>query len=192
MAMRAIRRHWTLDDVDRLVDRRAGLSPRYELVDGDLLVTPAPSDRHQRIVAELFVLLHAYVAKHALGEVRLGPAAARVSPQTRFEPDIFVVPNVNGRRPRADDSVTRVSLIVEVLSPESAHGDRVAKRRHFQAHDVPEYWVVDGDSETFEVWRGRDERAELIDTRLAWQPLPHVAAFELDVRRFFDDMADEV
>ena len=139
----------------------------------------------------MFVLLHAYVTEHALGEVRLGPAAARVSAEARFEPDIFVVPNVDGRRPRADGSVVRVSLIVEVLSPDSAHGDRVAKRRHFQAHDVPEYWVVDGDSETFEVWRGRDERADLIDARLTWQPVPQVAPFELDVRRFFGEIADE-
>ena len=61
-SMPALRRHrWSIDEVERLVDARPDLTPRYELVDGELLMTPAPSDRHQRIVAELFVLVREYV-----------------------------------------------------------------------------------------------------------------------------------
>ena len=120
MSMPALRhRVWSVEEVERLVHERPGLTPRYELVDGELLVTPAPSDRHQRIVAELFVLVREYVKLHAIGEARLGPGLARLTPDSRFEPDLFVVSNVDGHRPRADDSLKRILLVAEVLSPGS-------------------------------------------------------------------------
>lgn len=63
MLMRATRpERFTIDDVDRLVHRRAGVVPRYELVGGDLLVTPAPTARHQRIVFHLALSLQAYLS----------------------------------------------------------------------------------------------------------------------------------
>src|SRR5262249_32802599 len=79
----AHRRMWSIEEVERLVDERPGLTPRYELVDGELLVTPAPSDRHQRIVAELFLRVHDYVKRFGLGEARLGPGLARIDPRSR-------------------------------------------------------------------------------------------------------------
>src|SRR5512146_1173817 len=92
MSMPVLRpRRWTRAEVDRLVDERVGLTPRYELVDGELLVTPAPSARHQRIVAELFVSIRGYVNRRGVGEARLGPGRARINPDSRFEPDLFVV-----------------------------------------------------------------------------------------------------
>ena len=192
MGMPAIRQQrWTIEEVDRLVDERDGYTPRYEFVDGDLLVTPAPNVRHQRIVRELLVLLHAYVKEHRLGEVGFGPGEVRLTPETRFEPDLFVIPMVDGRLPRWMDRVTRLLLAIEALSPSSARHDRITKRRFFQLHRVPEYWIVDGDAEAFEVWRPADERAALIDDLVVWRPNDAVPAFELDVRRFFADVADE-
>ena len=191
MSMSAVRqRRWAIEEVERLIDERKGLTPRYELVDGELLVTPAPSGRHQRIVGELFVLVHEYVKRHRLGEVRLGPGEARLTPTVRFEPDLFVIPALDGRMPRANEPVTRMLLVVEVLSPGSARHDRITKRRFFQSNGVPEYWVVDGEAEAFEIWRPGDERASLIDDRLVWQPVGIEPAFELDVKRFFADVAD--
>ena len=191
MAMPFVRRRiWTPEDVDRLVGDRLGLTPRYELVAGDLLVTPAPTDRHQRIVAELYVLLRAYVTAHQLGEVRLGPARARISSDTRFEPDLFVVAAADGRRPPADADYTPLLLVVEVLSPGSARHDRITKRRHFLNAGLPEYWVVDGDAEAFEIWRSGDERPLVLDRLLAWRARAESPPFELDVGAFFDAVSD--
>ena len=192
MSMPALRqRVWTTEEVSRLVDERPGYTPRYELVDGALLVTAAPSGRHQRIVAELFVLLREYVRRHRIGEARFSPGEVRLTPQTRFEPDIYVIPAVEGRMPRAADCVTSLLLAVEVLSPSSARHDRITKRRFFQSRGIPEYWVVDGEAEAFEVWHPGDERALLVDDRLVWTPAGVVVPFELDVPAFFESIEDE-
>jgi Uma2 family endonuclease len=193
MSMPAVHsRRWTIEEVDRLAEERPESSPRYELVDGELLVTPAPSTRHQRIILNLAVLLKAYVDTNRLGELRLGPGEARLTPDSRFEPDIFVVPAIDGRMPREADPVTRLSVAIEVLSPSSSRHDRITKRRFFQAHGVPEYWVVDGEAEAFEVWHPGDERAALLDDRLTWQPNLGATPFDLDLAEFFVSVADEI
>ena len=190
MGMPAIRhRTWTVEEIDRLVDEREEKSPRYELVDGELLVTPAPTNRHQRIVGELFAQLREYVRQHRLGEVRFG--RARLTQDTRLEPDLFVVPSVDGKRPPADDTVVvDASLVIEVLSPSSLRHDRFTKRRFFQRRGVPVYWIVDPDGESIEIWRPGDERPEVSDERVAWQPDGAQRPFELDVRQFFAEVAD--
>ena len=192
MSMPAVRqRQWTLEDVERLMDEREGYAPRYELVDGELLVTPAPSLRHQVIVGELFVLIREYVKRHRLGKAVFSPSTVTLTRKTRFEPDLYVIPLVDGRMPSWKAPVTTLLLAVEVLSPSSARHDRITKRRFFQKHGVPEYWVVDGEAEAFEIWKPGDKRAALIDDDLVWQPDARVPAFELDIRRFFAGVADE-
>ena len=191
MSMPALRRRvWSIEEVEQLVDERPGLTPRYELVDGELLLTPAPTDRHQRIVAELFVLIRDYVNRLGLGEARLGPGLARITADARFEPDLFVVASVDGHRPPADGSITPLLLVAEVLSPGSGRHDRITKRRFFQRNGVPTYWVVDGDAEAFEIWRPGDERAALVDDRVTWLPDGAAVAFELDAPAFFASVAD--
>ncbi|HMA23439.1 MAG TPA: Uma2 family endonuclease [Gemmatimonadaceae bacterium] len=191
MSMPALhQRRWTIDEVEKLAEEHVEPTQRYELVDGELLVTPSPTDRHQRIVGELFVLLREYVKRHRLGEVRLGPARARIANDARFEPDLFVVSAMDRQLPRAEDPVTPLLLVVKVLSPGSARHDRITKRRFFQSHGVPEYWVVDGESEAVEVWRPDNARAVLVDDRLSWRPAFDVPALEIDVPGFFAGVAD--
>lgn len=131
------KRHWTTEEVALLVDQRDGYWPRYELVDGELLVTPGPSGRHQRIALELAVLLRDYVRRQNLGEVRLGPGEVALESENHFEPDIFVAPALNGRRAPANVPVTHPILVCEVLSPGSPRHDRITKRRAFQCRNVP-------------------------------------------------------
>lgn len=190
--MSAVRqRRWTREDVALLVEQREGYTPRYELVDGELLVTPGPNGRHQRIALELAVLLREYVRREQLGEVRLGPGEIDLDGASRFEPDVFVVAAIEGRRAPANDPVSSPVLICEVLSPGSARHDRITKRRAFQRHAVPEYWVIDGNAEAIEVWRPGDERAALIDDVLTWLPAGCGEAFTLDGKAFFAAVADD-
>ncbi len=192
MGMPAVeQRHWTIEDVERLMEEREGYTPRYELVDGELLVTPAPSNRHQRIAGALYVMLHRYVGEHRLGEAFFSPGIVRLTPTTRFEPDVYVVPLLDGRRLRATEAVTRLSLAAEVLSPSSARHDRITKRVFFQTHGLPEYWVVDGETEAFEIWHPTDERALLADAEVRWHPDGAAEPLVIDVRQFFADVADD-
>jgi Uma2 family endonuclease len=192
VSMPALRRHrWTVDEVRRLVDERVGMTPRYELVDGELLVTPAPRKRDQRIIFRLALLLQAYVAREKLGEVCLGPDELPLVSGERYEPDLFVVPAIDGRLRPAADTDFRPLLVCEVLSQGSSRHDRLTKRRAFQRNAVPEYWIIDGDAEAIEVWHPDDERAALIDERVVWQPHGATAAFELDVRALFAAVADD-
>lgn len=149
------RRRWTLEEVERLVEERPGYTPRYELVDGELLVTPAPSDWHQRIIAAIGFALRPYVVAHALGEIRFGPGKMHLVGGERYEPDQFIIPAIDGRLAPLGAELTPL-LVVEALSPDSSRHDRITKRRAFQGERVPTYWIVDGDAETFEVWHPAD------------------------------------
>jgi Uma2 family endonuclease len=191
MSMSAVSpRRWTRAEVDRLIDERPGYAQRYELVGGELLVTPAPSGRHQRIVLRLAQLLMPYLAEHKLGEIFLGPAELPLAAGERYEPDLFVVPLADGRRPTLPLGMTKPILICENLSPGSSRHDRITKRRAFQRNGVPDYWIIDGDAEAFEVWHPDDERPAIIDQRFVWSPAGVAVQFELDVTAFFASVAD--
>jgi Uma2 family endonuclease len=190
MSMPAVRRRWTIEEVEQLVDAREGLTPRYELVDGELLVTPAPTPHHQRLVFALALRLQRYLTANGVGEVLLGPCELKLASGERYEPDLFVVPADAGRRTVLHAAVMLPILIVESLSPGSSRHDRITKRRTFQRNDVPDYWIIDGDAEAFDAWRPADERPALIDDHLVWLPSGASEPFGLDVREFFASTKD--
>jgi Uma2 family endonuclease len=192
MSMPVVRpRRWTTEEVRRLIDERRGMSPRYELVVGELLVTPAPTHRHQRLVLRLALRLQPYLTRHGIGEVFLGPAELKLASGEIYEPDLFVVPASDGRNPAMGNSLIRPLLICETLSPDSSRHDRITKRRSFQRNAVPEYWIMDGDAQAFEIWHPTDDRPALVDDRLVWSPMNGIEAFELDIAAFFASAEDD-
>lgn len=184
-------RRWTAAEVRRLIAEHPDPTPRFELVNGELLVSPSPSRWHQRIVLELAILLRAYVEKHSLGEVLISPSDTHLDDETILQPDIYVDPAVEGKRPPLTALVTRLLLAVEVLSPGSARYDRVEKRYEYQRTQVPEYWIVDPDARTIERWRPTDERPEILDRQLVWRPVGGTEPFMLDIIAFFAGVSDQ-
>ena len=160
---------------------------RWELVDGELLVTPSPHWSHQGIIAELFSLLRAYVREHALGTVYASPLDVRLEPGLVLQPDILVVPA--GHLRHHDDVVSKLLLACETISPSSARFDRVVKRPRFQRLRVAEYWIVDGESQTIERWQPDDERPAILADRLVWHPEGASEPFQLDIPLMFRDAA---
>lgn len=188
MGMAASRPRWTVEMVRALPDD----GNRYEIVDGELLVTPAPSLRHQDAVLELAVRLREYVREQCIGHLIIAPADVEYDAHTMVEPDVFVVPLVRGRKPRTWQESGMLLLAVEVLSPSTARADRQIKRRVYQRHGVPEYWIVDVDARLIERWRPDDTRPEIVTDTIAWQPDPALAPLTLDLAHYFAEVVDDV
>jgi Uma2 family endonuclease len=180
MAMPAPVTEWTLEKLHALPDD----GKRYELVDGELLVSPSPSLRHQGVVEELHLLLGPWARQHGF-EVHFAPCAVTFSPRRELQPDLFVVPQVEGRRISDPRELTRLVLAVEVLSPSTARFDRQTKRRVYLDQGVAEYWIVDPDGRTVERWRLGEERPEILDERLSWTPPGDAPTLVVDLVELF-------
>ena len=188
MGMPQSTQRWTAEMVRALPDDRN----RYEVVDGELFVTPAPSWSHQRVVGGLFRHLADFLQGEIWGEVLISPADISFRADMLVQPDLFVVPiGADGRRPREWMEVRALLLAVEVLSPSTARADRQVKRRLYQREGVAEYWIVDLDARVVERWRPGDERPEIATAVLTWQPEPSAPAFELDLQELFRAVLDD-
>ncbi|HEX9563813.1 MAG TPA: Uma2 family endonuclease [Gemmatimonadaceae bacterium] len=158
---------------------------RYEVLDGELFVTPAPGWKHQIVLVRLLRLIDRYVEEHRLGWTLLSPADIEFSARRLLQPDLFVVPARGEGEPRSWRDVTTLLLTVEALSPSTARADRLKKRPIYQEHGVPEYWIVDTDTRIVERWRPGDDRPEVIADVLEWQPKAGVAALRIDLAEVF-------
>lgn len=186
MAMPKVVRSWTRDEVLALPDD----GNRYELVAGELLVTPAPRSLHQDAVLALYRWVEPFVRQHGLGHLSVAPADLKLRPGEINQPDLFVVPLVNGRRPRAWPEYRRPLLVVEVSSPATARYDRVVKRPAYQDAGVAEYWIVDLDARLVERWRPGDARPEVLTERLQWHPAGAPEPLALELPALFSDLLD--
>src|SRR5262245_27578335 len=140
---------FTIDDLDRFPDD----GNRYELLDGMLLVTAAPTSAHQVIVSRILTRLSNAVAVQGLAHV-VGPGAITFRPRTQLQPDILVYP----ARFSPDlewEKITEHWLAVEVLSRSSRMYDREFKRDAYFSLGVREVWLVDRWNKTVEVSRRR-------------------------------------
>ena len=164
-------------------------TPRYELVDGELLVTPGPRLLHQDAVGLLFVTLWNYLQDEPVGRALSSRSDVELEPGFLTQPDLFVVPCDEWRHVRFERIVRALILTVEVLSPSSAGHDRVRKRPGYQRH-VPEYWIVDLDARLFERWRPNDGRPEILTSTIEWQPSGASAPLTIDLAAYFAKVLD--
>lgn len=162
------RRHWTAHEVAEMQQEDCAF-PRFELVDGDLLVTPSPFGPHQGVVGELYFLIANYLRRNDGLKVWLSPADIRLEPETIVQPDIFVAPRVD-MRAEGWRAIKSLVLAIEVLSEGSLKHDRSIKRRFYQGLGVSQYWIVDVDHRCVECWRPRDKTATVHADRLEWLP----------------------
>lgn len=124
---------------------------RAELVDGELLMCPSPRQRHQWVVGSLFVLLAQFVHTRKLGKVFVAPFDVHLPSGDIVEPDLLFV--ARGRLDIVQDWVRGApDLVIEVLSPDGLERDRIVKRNLYAGNGVREYWIVDAEAKTIEVF----------------------------------------
>lgn len=181
MAMPMLRQDWTARDLLDLPDD----GNRYEVLDGELLVTPAPSLAHQRAAGLLYRLLVDYLIGQPVGEAIMAPADVTFSERRVLQPDVFVIPFASTRRATRFEDVGRLLLAAEIISPSTARADRVKKRRVFREQAVPEYWIVDLDARTIERSTPADERVTVIAETIEWFPEGATAPLRISLAEYF-------
>ncbi len=157
---------------------------RYELIRGELVVSPVPSVRHWLVVRGLDLALTPYLDSLGLANT-LVTVAADISWDDRslVQPDLLVV------RPEEISvswtTIRRLRLAVEVISPSSRRRDRHDKRTLYQENRVETYWVVDPDAETVECWHPEDEAPDVVREYLRWRVYPGAPEVVIDLARIF-------
>jgi len=172
--------YWTADMVRALPDD----GNRYEVVYGELLVTPAPRLWHQELVGRMLLALQLYLRDYPVARVLSSPADISWGPDVLVQPDLFVIP-VEQARTLDWKAVRDLLLVVEVLSPSTANQDRFTKRRRYQEAGVPLYWIIDGERHQAEVWTPGDLFPVLETERLTWQPAGADNPLQVGLRELF-------
>jgi Uma2 family endonuclease len=171
---------WTLAELDRLPDD----GNKYELIDGELFVTPAPSPAHEQLASVLLEMLIPYVLSHRLGRVHTPRAVVRRG-KSEVEPDLMVRP-ATPTLPMKWAKMPTPLLVVEILSGTTRRRDREQKRRFYQRIGVAEYWMVDRWDRCIHVVR-RNAPDLVAKSELVWQPDGASEPLSIDVAAYFEE-----
>ncbi len=144
---------------------------RYELLEGDVHVTPAPNPSHQRIVLGLAIRFVEYFHGRNLGEVFVAPLDVILTERDVVEPDILVVSDAGQVSRRGVEGPPL--LVVEILSPSTRERDRTLKAQRYAALGVRHYWIVDPEQFCVECLRGKDGAYELVRAARGNEALTH-------------------
>ncbi len=183
MAMPNLVRRYTVADLADFPDD----GKRYELIRGELIVSPSPSVHHQIVLGRLAYALACYLEPLGLRDT-LFDVAADISwnDETQVQPDLFVA------RPEELTStwasVRNLRLAVEVISPSSGRRDRLDKRRLYQEHRVETYWIVELEAGLVEQWRPDDTRPEIISDLLRWRVDREAPEVSIDLMQLFANL----
>ncbi|MBI4591060.1 MAG: Uma2 family endonuclease [Candidatus Rokubacteria bacterium] len=139
---------------------------RYEIHEGELSVTPAPSLHHQRVIGNLYTILRQHVKSGGLGEVLLSPVDCILSDVTIVQPDLVYLDTTHGSLVSDRGVEGPPALVVEVLSPSTTEIDRSTKRQLYARYGVPYYWIVDAEARAVEAYM-LSERGYQLSARAA-------------------------
>ncbi|HEY7543701.1 MAG TPA: Uma2 family endonuclease, partial [Blastocatellia bacterium] len=170
----------TIDDLEAMPED----GNRYELIEGELFVSRAPSLDHQRIVRNLLIAFGNYLKQNPVGETFPGPGVI-FSNFSSVIPDVVFISNERRKEIATETHITGApDLIVEILSPgaENERRDRKAKLQLYRKYGVKEYWIVDPQKKTIDVYRSHKLRHSAKLTRRDHITTPMLPGFHYAVK----------
>lgn len=140
---------WTYEDYLQLPDD----GNRYEIIEGELFVTPAPTTDHQYSSGELYFLLKEFIRRNQLGELYYAPYEVHLSEDSRpVQPDLLFIRTENAPKGGTAYFVGIPDLVVEILSRSSIRLDTNTKFTLYEKAGIAEYWIVDPKARTVRVF----------------------------------------
>ena len=149
-------RRWTYEEYYKLDDDQ-----RCEIIDGELLMAPAPDTWHQSWNGELFALLRAHVLQNKLGRVFMSPVDVVLDPENTVQPDLVFVTSANLPIIQRPAIFGVPDLLVELVSPSSVRRDRYDKRALYARFGVKEFWIGDPANKALEILTLKNGNYEL-------------------------------
>jgi Uma2 family endonuclease len=161
--------------------------PRYQLIEGDLYMAPAPNRYHQTISRNLEYILMRYLEEHPIGELYHAPFDVYLSNVDVFQPDILFVSNENRQILTDAGAEGPPDLVVEVLSPKTRNLDLMQKCRVYAREGVRELWIIDPETQTVFVYRFEEQLSEPVMTKTGDTILttPIFPGLEIELERMF-------
>jgi Uma2 family endonuclease len=161
----------------------------YELIEGELVLNPAPVPRHQWVVANIYFALRMHFENQGGGRAYFSPIDVVLPSENVLEPDIIVLIGDRLSLIGPKNVQGPPNIAVEVLSDGSRRKDEVTKRRLYERYGVDEYWIADPETETVKIYRRAGdtfERAVEISTDTGGTiTSPLLPGFALDVNKVF-------
>ena len=180
MLMEIATRSWTVAERDRLPDD----GNRYEVVGGELFVTPMPVPRHQIVAQRLFLMLYPFVEQHRIGSVFDSGTDVIFSKRDVVVPDVVVYPVPAEQLPKKWIDAPKPILVVEVRSDSTWKRDVGPKRRLYVEREVPEYWIVNDEDREVTVVRPGEADVDVTD-QVRWKPRGAAAVLEISLADLF-------
>ncbi len=135
---------------------------RYEIINGELKMTPAPKISHQEISLNIEYEIRTHIKKHNLGKVFDAPVDVLLENKIVVQPDIVFILKENYEIITEDNIKGAPDLIIEILSPSTTHYDMFEKKEIYEKYGVKEYWIVDPDKQWVEVYVSHNKKFKLI------------------------------
>jgi len=137
---------------------------RYELIEGELIMSPSPIPKHQRISRKIEFILEKYVTENELGEVFYAPCDVYLDDENVIQPDILFISedrlNIIGEK----NIQGAPDLVMEKISENTAYRDFVQKKRLYAKFGVREYWIVIPEEKLIEIYTLKDNTYTLYKT----------------------------
>jgi Uma2 family endonuclease len=136
---------------------------RRELIEGELLVTPAPSEKHQRYSGNIEFELRKYLEESPVGVLYHAPFDVILDTHNVVQPDVLIILQANRSRIVSEGLRGAPDLVIEILSPGTSSRDLVYKRHIYHRFKVPEYWIVDPERDQLHVltWQEKEYASTL-------------------------------
>jgi Uma2 family endonuclease len=162
---------------------------RYELIDGDLVISPSPKTKHQRIARTLLTALDNFLKRHPLGEIFIVPYDVVLSEHDVCQPDLVFVAAAQASIITNDNIRGSPALVIEILSEGNRKLDETIKLQRYEHFGIPEYWIVDPELDLMKIYRLTDGRyvraAELTAAHHDILTTPQLPDFTLPLATLF-------
>ena len=126
--------------------------PYYQLIQGDLIMSPSPTTPHQRTAGRIFSLIENFLRKHPLGQVFIGPLDVFLTETNVYQPDLFFISDAHLSIITEHGIEGPPDLVIEILSPSTAAYDQGSKRKIYAKTGVQELWIVDVNNERIQIF----------------------------------------